>query len=362
MKYSSILVTLIAGTALLYGCRTVETVPVEPAFLSFGVVDQQERTHVAKANDQFKTMTINTITVPYQITDVKFRLTPNTTVTPDPATLIGGNCKKNNKFTLTCGDQEVQWHVIFPNFGKDPVQKEWVLEWEDEFNGNWFNDEVWGMTPAGRPDWCTQMAPYKDLYQVKDGILTLWAKKNTDHPEDSRDCLTGGIWTRDFKSFKDGKLVIRARHDQARGFWPAIWLRPQDGPKDEYSEIDIVELVKGKAHQTVHTDYTIAMNAQGTPVKDNTVSLTLEDFEGWHEYSVEFQEDRVLLGVDGNTTVVYLKKTDLQPGDPQQFPFLDRSFYLILSAQLGGKWAGQPALDQLPVALQVDYVRYYRLK
>ena len=362
MKYLSVLITTLTGTALLLGCSTINTTPIEPSFLSFGVVDQENRTHVAKADETFKTMTINTISEPYQVTNIKYRLTPKTSIDPNPSTMIGANCKKNNKFTLTSGDKEVQWHVLFPNFGKEDKPKEWVLEWEDEFNGDWYNEDIWNVTPEGKPDWCSQMAPYKDLYQVNNGILTLWAKKNTNHPEDERDCLTGGLWTRNLKSFKEGKLVIRARHKQAKGFWPAIWLRPQDGPKDEYSEIDIVELVKGKAFQTIHTDYSIAMKEQGTPVKDNTISLYLENFEGWHEYFVEIHENEIRLGIDGKTTLVYTKRTDLKPGDPQQFPFYDRSFYLILSAQLGGKWAGQPSLVELPVSLDIDYVKYYRLK
>lgn len=359
MKYTSLLTIMATAAAFLSGCSGVDTAPVEPAILSFEVVDQGNMVHVGKADEVFKTFTVNTVTSPSQVMGIRFRLTPNTSIVPDPSTLTE-NCGKNNKFILTSGDVTSEWHVLFPELDKGG--QTWQLEWEDNFNGSWYNDEIWGMTPEGRPDWCVYMAPYKDLYEVKDGILTLWAKKNDNHPEDSRNCLTGGVWTRNFKSFRDGKLVIRACHDQAGGFWPSIWLRPQDGPEDEYSEIDIVELVKGKAHQTVHSDYTIAMNEQGTPVKDNTVVVSMEDFEGWHEYSVEIHEDRLVFGIDGKTTLTYLKRTDLEPGTPQQFPFYDRSFYLILSAQLGGKWAGNPVFQDLPSSIQIDYVKYYRLK
>ena len=42
-----------------------------------------------------------------------------------------------------------------------------------------------------------------------------------------------------------------------------------------------------------------------------------------------------------------------------QFPFYHYPFYVILSAQLGGSWAGNVGPQDLPVKMEIDYVRVY---
>ena len=42
-----------------------------------------------------------------------------------------------------------------------------------------------------------------------------------------------------------------------------------------------------------------------------------------------------------------------------QFPFYHYPFYVILSAQLGGSWVGNVGPQDLPVKMEIDYVRVY---
>ena len=48
-----------------------------------------------------------------------------------------------------------------------------------------------------------------------------------------------------------------------------------------------------------------------------------------------------------------------QPDIENQFPFPGNPFYIILSAQLGGDWVGEIDLNDLPVVMEIDYVRFY---
>ena len=43
-----------------------------------------------------------------------------------------------------------------------------------------------------------------------------------------------------------------------------------------------------------------------------------------------------------------------------QFPFVGKDFYLLLDMQLGGNWVGQVDPADLPVEMEIDWVRFYR--
>lgn len=45
-----------------------------------------------------------------------------------------------------------------------------------------------------------------------------------------------------------------------------------------------------------------------------------------------------------------------------QFSFTDHPFYIILSAQLGGHWVGDVDINDLPVRMDIDYVKFYERK
>lgn len=358
MRFIILLIISIINTALPLGCSSNDDVSIKPFLLSLSVTDASGASHLAQLDKSKLTATIESIRDANQVRKIKYSLSPNTTVSPDLETLTA-HCDKENIFTLTSGNGQATLRILFPNIDTtepslEPDAEKWQLAWSEEFNGNTFNSDVWSKVPRANPDWSNTMAPYDDLFEVKDGILTLWGKKNTSHPEDASASLTGGLWSKELKDFKGGRFDIRAYYDYAKGFWPALWLRPQTNPNNEYIEIDILEHVNTDniAHQTVHSDYTMKVDK----VKlSNTVRVPI-DTKSWHIYSVEIHEDKVVFLIDNKETYTYPK---LSPAVKGQFPFYDCSFYLILSAQLGGKWAGEVNFSQLPVRLQVDYIKYY---
>ncbi len=359
MKLLKTILFLALCTAAFTGCGADDEPTQAPTVLSMTIVDKSGALHMASLDAARQTALINSLTSREDIAAVKYTLTPDTQIAPDPA-LLKDNCKRDNLFTLTHNGEQISFHLQIPNLdvmNPDllPDPKEWTLDWSEEFNGTSFDESVWEKVPRATPDWSNTMAPYDDLFGVSNGILSLWGRRNTSHPEDPSSSLTGGLWSRNLKAFRGGRIDIRARFMCARGFWPALWLRPQDGPTDEYAEIDILEHINMEkiAHQTVHSNYTINVDKEQL---SNTMRTPLEDLAGWHIYSVELHEDKVRFLIDNRETFSYPR---LVPEVEGQFPFYDRSFFIILSAQLGGKWPGEVNLDQLPVKLDVDFVRHY---
>lgn len=244
--------------------------------------------------------------------------------------------------------------------GKDASRNgDWKLVWEDDFNKDGVIDEtVWSKIPRGHVDWNNTMSDYDALFDVKDGHLVLTGMVNPGLPGDDAPYITGGIYTKNKKGFKHGKLEIRARLEGARGAWPAFWLLPFDNDPWPYGgEIDIMERLNADslAYQTVHSHYTYNLQIEDHPRHGATGPI---DPDGYNIYGVELYADSVVLSINGNRTLHYPR---IQTDKEGQFPF-DRSFYLLLDMQLEGSWVGKADPEDLPVSMYIDWVRFYQKK
>ena len=75
----------------------------------------------------------------------------------------------------------------------------------------------------------------------------------------------------------------------------------------------------------------------------------------FNTYGVEIHPDKIVFLINGEEAGVYPKIND---GADGQFPFY-RPMYLMIDMQLGGKWVGEVDPADLPVEMEVDWVRYY---
>ena len=64
------------------------------------------------------------------------------------------------------------------------------------------------------------------------------------------------------------------------------------------------------------------------------------------------EEHQILLLVNDRLCHTYPRVVEGE----EQFPY---PFYLILSAQMGGSWVGQPVPPEHPLTLEIDYIRHY---
>ena len=235
--------------------------------------------------------------------------------------------------------------------------KGWVLDWEENFNGPQLDSLSWvKCCRCTNADWCRHMSDADSLFVLRDGLLVLRGVANPDRELDPSPYLTAGVETRGKVSFDPGRFEIRARLEGAKGAWPAIWLLPSDTVVEwPYGgEIDIMERLNNNnvAWQTVHSDYTVNRGRTANPLSTKTSPINRDDF---NVYGVEVHPDSVVFMINGEVTHVYPK---LYPEEEGQYPFY-APMYLLLDMQLGGTWVGEVDPADLPVEMEIDWVRHY---
>lgn len=239
-------------------------------------------------------------------------------------------------------------------------QPQWQLVWEENFNGVELDTTVWSMIPRGKPDWQNTMSMDERCYELRDGQLILRGIINEDLQKDSSPYLTGGVWTKNKKSFVRGRVEIRAKLEGAQGAWPAIWMLPYESEKyawPEGGEVDIMERLNYDTfvYQTVHSHYTYHLKEDKNPPNGTTASIHPNDF---NVYGVDFWPDSLVFHVNGVKTYTYPR---IETDKVGQFPF-DIAQYLLIDMQLGGTWVGEVDPTELPVEMSVDWVKHYQWK
>ena len=231
----------------------------------------------------------------------------------------------------------------------------WELVWNDEFNDTEIDPESWSRCVQGRADWHKHISPVDSLCVEDGGVVRLRAIVNPDTESDPRPYITGGIKTLGKRFMQQGKFEVRAKLGCAQGFWPAIWLMPDCGePYPRSGEIDIMEHLnyEQQVYQTFHSSWSIS----------NRLAFNVQapaNPEVYNTYAVMIEQDTCRMFLNGKETYAF-GRMDPDPGG--QFPFPDTHFYVILSAQLGGTWVGPVDTADLPVEMDVDYVRFYQRK
>ncbi len=234
-------------------------------------------------------------------------------------------------------------------------KNEWNLVWEENFNGKTIDTVVWSKIPRGISDWNNYMSDFDGLYAVENGNLILRGISNTVLPHDTAPFLTGGVFTKDKKEFGFGRLEIRAKLNGAIGAWPAFWMLPSSGKWPSAGEIDIMERLNYDkyVYQTVHSSYTDSLDITDNPVSGVVATFKSNDY---NVFAVEKYPDSLVFFVNNTRTKTY-PKIDYEEVD--QFPYAKQNFYLLLDMQLGGRWVGAVNAQDLPVEMQIDWVRFY---
>lgn len=242
---------------------------------------------------------------------------------------------------------------------KKTAEKQWKVVWEDNFDQDGVIDTtVWSKIPRGRSDWNNYMSDFDSCYAVKNGNLILTGMVNHSLANDTAPYLTGGIYTKGKKTFTEGKVEIRAKLGSSQGAWPAFWMLSDSkvyGGYPKSGEIDIMEHLNFDSivYQTIHSYYTLHHKIKDNPKSGTTAVINPADY---NTYGVELYQDSVIFLVNGQHTMTYPRiKTDKDG----QFPF-DQPFYLLIDMQLGGSWVGAVDPSQLPVQMEIDWVKFYK--
>ena len=243
------------------------------------------------------------------------------------------------------------------NFSKavDRADK-WELVWMDDFDGTELDTTIWDYMKRGRDDSRKYHSSNPNCYELKNSAIILKGIVNTDHQSDTAKYFTGGITTEGKKAFPPGRIEIKAKIGFAQGAWPAFWMLPyktdKGWPAD--GEIDIMEHLNFDkyVYQTIHSSYTKSKH-NNTPLNFTKSPLVIDDY---NIYRVDILKDRIDFYINENLTLSYPK---IDKYGYEQYPYY-KDWFLMLDMQLGGKWVGALNPLELPVEMEIDWVKYYR--
>ncbi len=237
------------------------------------------------------------------------------------------------------------------------------LAWHDEFDSGTFPDTAnWTFDLGdGCPNLCgwgnAELQYYTDRPRnvyVKDGFLVLEAWQEHIGERHYTSCR---IKTKGKRSFRYGRIDVRARLPVDRGIWPAIWMLGDNIAEVGWprcGEIDIMELVgqePNRIYGTAHWDPT----GHAHRYINNHYDLAEGTFaDAFHVFSLVWDENELRWFVDDRE----FHRLPMETFEPLN-PF-HASFYLIMNIAVGGHWPGPPdESTTFPQQMVVDYVRYF---
>jgi beta-glucanase (GH16 family) len=239
----------------------------------------------------------------------------------------------------------------------------YTLSWSDEFNGSSLDASAWsGEVGDGCPGVCGwgnneleyYMSPPNNLI-FQDGKLIIEARKET---YGGKNYTSARLKTQGKKTFKFGRIDIRALLPKGLGIWPALWLLPQDnvyGNWPKSGEIDLMELKGGEASKVLGTLH-FGPGPNSTFISRN-YTLPAGNFnDQFHVFSLEWEQDQIKWYVD-NTLYSTITKADVAPNN---YPF-NENFFFLINLAVGGNFPGDPdANTSFPAWMIVDYIRVYQ--
>lgn len=273
--------------------------------------------------------------------------------------------------TASCGDRTENLTFSYPDIvNADNLQSlsvtgaesGWEMVWADEFNGTDWDRDVWTRCPKDTPDWAKAQWPEDEsLVQVSDGALVTWARKESDTSKGNNGYVTGGIWGKGLKGFNlgmdgvQGRIDVRVKLTDAKGYWPAIWMMPNpEQPWAFGGEINLMEHLNSEntAYSTLHW----SLNEAGEDLKTSN-SYSYMNRTQYHVFTVLILDDVLYICYDG-APKLQCAKSSYPDRTNLNWPWDTTEYYMILDSQLGGSWVGNPTGTGLPAHMDIDYVRY----
>lgn len=225
------------------------------------------------------------------------------------------------------------------------IEDEWVLIFEDTFDGETLNPDHW----EHAPEWERHHGQWsnEEAFIDGDGQLVIQISERDGK------YYSGAIRSRGLFEQVYGYYEIRAKLPQEEGFWTAFWLMSDsvhqvgDEGRDG-TEIDIFETPfsnKENIEHALHWDgYENDQKSEGKSIHIPGI------YEGFHTFALEWNEDEYIFYVDDEET------WRTSAGGVSQV-----SAYLKITAEVGD-WAGDIKKANLPAQMVVDYVRVYEKK
>lgn len=232
--------------------------------------------------------------------------------------------------------------------------------WADEFDSTGLNPNYWvHETGNGSGGWGNNELQYyrEDNTSLVNGHLVITAKRQKFG---GFDYTSSRIKTQGKKSFKFGRVDIRAALPKGQGIWPALWMLGTNITSVGWpacGEIDIMELtgdLPNRVLSTVHFGANVAQRQYKSQSKYLENGKNFHD--EFHVFSMIWKENLIEFLVDDE---VYHTITPASVGNAP-YPF-NKNFFFIMNVAVGGNLPGNPdATTELPQNMIVDYIRVFQ--
>jgi beta-glucanase (GH16 family) len=256
---------------------------------------------------------------------------------------------------------------------------QWNIVWDDEFNGNSINTNIWSFEVGnnggwGNHEWEYYTSNYLNAYETN-GLLHIVASRqgtNGSYYTSAR------MKTENNFSTTYGMIVWRAALPAGTGMWPALWTLGNSFSTAGWpacGEIDVME-----ANGTLTNQVQSSVHFGNASDQDVTETAIYNSFAGgnnitnFHTYTLQWQYGSISFAVDGNvfeTQNTWGSPNLPSPNSPYPAPF-NAPFFLIMNLAVGGDYVGLPTTTPsstnainsgtvFPAQMLVDYVRVYQL-
>lgn len=254
--------------------------------------------------------------------------------------------------------------VVTVTVSNPPAPAGWQLAWSDEFNGTSLDSSKWTFDIGnGVGGWGNDELQYYTSRPtnvfVANGFINIVARKEVPQYL-GYDYTSAKLKTQGLFSQKYGRFEFRARVPQGKGYWPALWMMPQDSVYGGWAASGEIDVMENKGRQTNVVSGAIHYGGSWPNNVFSSAEYTLPaggvttDF---HTYTLEWSTNSIKWYVDG---VLFQTRTSwYSDNGPYPAPF-NQPFYLIMNLAIGGRFDGNPdGTTVFPGTMQVDYVRVY---
>lgn len=245
--------------------------------------------------------------------------------------------------------------------GTQTAHAGWKLVWSDEFEGAAINTNHWKFEIGNHGGWGNNELEYytggPENAWVQDGFLHIAARRESINgfAYTSARMKSEGLFSQEY-----GRFEFRARFPRGRGYWPAIWLMPQDSAYGGWPACGEIDVVENKGEYPAVVQGTIHYAGRDGGHLQSTDIYTFAPGDGadkFHTYTLDWTTNSISWAVDHQ---VYETQTNWSTaGAPYPAPF-DQPFYIIMNLAVGGIYGGDPDTNTVfPGEMEVDYVRVY---
>jgi beta-glucanase (GH16 family) len=223
----------------------------------------------------------------------------------------------------------------------------------DEFNGpagDPPNPQVWSYTVQGNGRGAYTDSP-RNASLDGNGNLAINALRETIvlPPRPPLEYTSAQLQTLGKFEMCYGNLTARIKVPGGKGIHSAFWLLGNDLVQAGWpgaGEIDMIDAANG----------TIAGAGLHSVFVDKATKAPRDVFDGFHEYSLHWEPDKIVIGMDGIDYATYT------PGDLLPFTrwiFNDHPMFVVFNTVVGQPKIGQPdASTPFPSTMLIDWLRY----